>query len=211
MDGLLPPLRLRFLGHSTVLLTLDGVRVLTDPVLRGIGPLRRHGPPAHASVATVEVVVVSHAHRDHLDLPSLRALGGSPLVIVPRGAGAVLRRAGLHRVEEVRAGDRIEVKAGFEVVAFPAVHDGFRAPLGPRADALGYLIQGTSRIYFAGDTDLFPEMVTLAGLTDAALLPVWGCGPYLGAGHMDPGRAAQAARMIGARGTVPIHWCTLFP
>src|SRR2546430_51521 len=144
-------------------------------------------------------------------MPSLRALGGSPLLIVPKGAGAVLRRAGLHRVEEVSAGDRIEVKPGLDVVAFPAVHDGFRAPLGPRAEALGFVIEGTSRVYFAGDTDLFPEMATLRGTTDVALLPVWGWGPYLGPGHLDPRRATEAARMIGARVTVPIHWGTLFP
>jgi L-ascorbate metabolism protein UlaG (beta-lactamase superfamily) len=206
-----PALSLQFLGHSTVLVTLDGVRVLTDPVLRGIGPLRRHGPTAHPSTVSADVVVVSHAHRDHLDIPSLRGLEGTPLVIVPNGLGAVLRRAGLKRVFEVEPGQRVEVRTGVTVMPFPALHDGFRAPLGPRAAALGYVIEGTSTVYFAGDTDLFPEMAGLHGTLDAALLPVWGWGPYLGPGHLDPRRAAEAAAMVGARVTVPIHWGVLFP
>jgi L-ascorbate metabolism protein UlaG (beta-lactamase superfamily) len=206
-----PSFSLQFLGHSTVLVTLDGVRLLTDPVLRGIGPLRRHGPAALPSTVFTDVVVVSHAHRDHLDLPSILALDGPPLVIAPIGLGAVLRRAGLRRVSEVAAGERVDVGSGVAVVPFPAVHDGFRAPLGPRAAALGYVLEGSSSVYFAGDTDLFPGMSQLRGGIDAALLPVWGWGPYLGPGHMDPRRAAEAAGLILARVTVPIHWGVLFP
>jgi L-ascorbate metabolism protein UlaG (beta-lactamase superfamily) len=205
-----PPFDLRFFGHSTVLVTLDGLRVLTDPVLHGVGPLRRHGPDAHPATIDVDVVVVSHAHRDHLDLRSLHGLGGEPLIVVPAGIGAVLRRAGLHRVEEVAAGDRLAVGA-LSVEAFPALHDGYRPPLGPRATALGFVIAGSSTVYFAGDTDLFPEMHRLRGTLDAALLPVWGWGPYLGPGHLDPQRAAEAAAIVGARVTVPIHWGSLFP
>ena len=207
----MPPFDLQFLGHSTVLVTLDGVRFLTDPVLRGVGPLRRHGPAAHPSTVTVDVVVVSHAHRDHLDLPSLHGLRGSPLIVVPAGLGPVLRRAGLHRVEEVVAGDEIAVPGGLSVQAFPALHDGFRPPFGPRAAALGFVITGSSRVYFAGDTDLFPEMGRLHGTLDAALLPVWGWGPYLGPGHLDPGRAAEAVTLLAPRLAVPVHWGGLFP
>jgi len=202
---------LQFLGHSTVFITLDGVRLLTDPVLRGIGPLQRHGPETHPSTVSPDVVVVSHAHRDHLDLPSLHRLAGEPLLIVPIGLGGVLRRAGFHRVTEVRSGDVVDAGPGVTIRAFPALHDGFRAPLGPRAEALGYVIEGSSRVYFAGDTDLFPEMARLHGTLDAALLPVWGWGPNLGPGHLDPERAAEAARVVGARVTVPIHWGALFP
>src|SRR5207237_1364735 len=81
-----------------------------------------------------------------------------------------------------------------DVVAFPPVHDGFRAPLGPRAEALGFVIEGTSRVYFAGDTDPFPAMATLRGTTDVALLPVWDCGPYLGPAHLAPRRPTAAPR-----------------
>lgn len=208
---LVPSFRLQFLGHSTVLVTLDGLRLLTDPVLRSVGPLRRHGPSAHPSTVSADVVVVSHAHRDHLDVPSIHGLPGNPLVIVPVGLGVVLRRAGIDRVVEVTAGQRVHVADGVTVLAFPALHDGFRPPLGPRAAALGFVFEGTSKVYFAGDTDLFPEMTQLRGSIDAALLPVWGWGPYLGPGHLDPRRAAEAVRMIEARVTVPIHWGALFP
>ena len=97
------------------------------------------------------------------------------------------------------------------MTAFPALHDGNRPPLGPRAIALGFVIAGSSRTYYAGDTDIFPEMERLRGETDLALLPVWGWGPRLGPGHMNPERAAEAAAMIGAPVTIPIHWGGLFP
>lgn len=68
------------------------------------------------------------------------------------------------------------------------------------------------RIYFAGDTDLFPAMADWAGLFDVALLPVWGWGPTLGEGHMDPKhRAAEACRLIQPQLAIPIHWGTLYP
>ncbi len=206
-----PSFHLQFLGHSTVLVSLDGIRVLTDPVLRGVGPLRHHAPTRGHGAIAADVVVVSHAHRDHLDLPSLHALGGEPLIVVPAGLGPVLRRAGLHRVEEVVAGDRVDVGNAVSVTAFPALHDGFRPPLGPRAAALGFVIDGSSQVYFAGDTDLFPEMSRLHGTVDAALVPVWGWGPYLGPGHLDPRRAAQAVALFEPRVSVPIHWGALFP
>ena len=75
-------------------------------------------------------------------------------------------------------------------------HTGKRHPFGPAADTLGYLIEGRHTIYFSGDTDLFPEMAELAGTLDVALLPVWGWGPNLGKGHMDPYRAAEALKLL---------------
>jgi L-ascorbate metabolism protein UlaG (beta-lactamase superfamily) len=155
--------------------------------------------------------VISHAHRDHLDVPSLLQIEGDPLVITPIGLGPTLRRAGLGRVIEVAAGEVVDIGQGVAVRAFPALHDGFRPPLGPRAAAVGYVLEGSASVYFAGDTDLFPEMATLRGSIDAALLPVWGWGPYLGPGHLDPRRAAAAAGLVEARVTVPIHWGVLFP
>ncbi|HVA87572.1 MAG TPA: MBL fold metallo-hydrolase [Candidatus Saccharimonadales bacterium] len=205
-------IKIEFLGHSTVLMELDGVRVLTDPLLRGgVGPLRRH-PPAHDPIGgPIDVVLISHAHRDHLDLPSLRLLEGAPRVVVPRGLGSLLRRSGVRNVEEVAAEARIDLGGGVEAVAFPALHDGSRPPFGPRADALGYVIEGSASAYFAGDTDLFPEMALLRDRIDVALLPVWGWGPRLGPGHLDPERAAEATAMIRPRLAVPIHWGTLYP
>jgi L-ascorbate metabolism protein UlaG (beta-lactamase superfamily) len=66
-------------------------------------------------------------------------------------------------------------------------------------------------VYFPGDTDLFPGLEALAGTLDAATLPVWGWGPTIGPGHMDPERAARAAAILRPRLAVPIHWGTLYP
>jgi L-ascorbate metabolism protein UlaG (beta-lactamase superfamily) len=107
----------------------------------------------------------------------------------------------------MRAG--VEVEIGLLVVqATPAAHGGRRSPLGPAAAPIGFVIRGSRSVYFAGDTDLFPEMGTLAGSIDVALLPVSGWGPTLGPGHLDPERAAAATALIEPRLAVPIHWGT---
>jgi L-ascorbate metabolism protein UlaG (beta-lactamase superfamily) len=74
---------------------------------------------------------------------------------------------------------------------------------------VGYVVSGSRSVYFAGDTDLFDEMAQLRGRVDVALLPVWGWGPRLGPGHLDPERAAQAAALIRPSLAIPIHWGTL--
>jgi L-ascorbate metabolism protein UlaG (beta-lactamase superfamily) len=72
------------------------------------------------------------------------------------------------------------------------------------------VIEGTQSVYFAGDTDLFEEMREL-GPVDVALVPIWGWGPGLGGGHLDPGRAAEAVARIRPRVAIPIHWGTYYP
>ncbi|HKC91958.1 MAG TPA: MBL fold metallo-hydrolase, partial [Candidatus Limnocylindria bacterium] len=203
---------LRYLGHSTVLIQMDGVSILTDPLLVDrLGLLHRHTDAVAHLIEDVkiDVVLISHAHHDHLHLPSLRRCRGQPRIVVPRGLGKLASRAG-HDVVEVSAGERFDV-AGVGVEAIRAEHDGHRRPFGPAAEALGYRIAGSSRAYFAGDTDLFTEMAELAGKVDVALLPVWGWGPRLGTGHLDPARAAEAVLRIRPRIAIPIHWGTFYP
>jgi L-ascorbate metabolism protein UlaG (beta-lactamase superfamily) len=192
-----------------VLLELGGVRLLTDPVLRpGFAHIRRHAPPPAPGVAArVDAVLISHLHLDHLDLASLRGLDDSFRLLVPRGAGAFLRRQGFAHAEELACGESRDV-AGVQVVATPAVHDARRWPvIGPRASPIGFVIRAAQSVYFAGDTDLFDGMAELGPL-DVALMPVWGWGPSVGAGHLDPDRAAQALAMLQPRLAVPIHWGT---
>jgi L-ascorbate metabolism protein UlaG (beta-lactamase superfamily) len=190
-----------------VLLELDGVRLLTDPVLRSrMLHLRRSGRVDMDTVRHVDAALVSHAHWDHLDLRSLDRLAGKPQFVVPRGMGATLRRRGLANVEEVDVGDVVEIGA-VTVTATFADHDGRRGPLAPRSPSLGYVVTGTQRVYFAGDTDLFDEMGEL-GQLDAALLPVAGWGPRLPPGHLDPRRAAEALGLLRPRVAIPIHWGT---
>jgi L-ascorbate metabolism protein UlaG (beta-lactamase superfamily) len=211
---------LTWVGHATVLLELGGVRLLTDPVLRErLGHLRRHGPmPAAAVTKALDAILISHLHLDHLDLPSLRRLGGALPLFVPRGAGGYLRRMGFPRAHELAPGDRLALEgaadgAGVEIMAVPALHDGRRRPLGgAKAEAIGFELRWDGRrVYFAGDTDLFPGLADLAGGLDLALLPVWGWGPTLGEGHMDPQRAAQAVALLRPRLAIPIHWGTFYP
>ena len=201
-----------FLGHSTVLLEIGGQRVLTDPVLVDrLTMLRRTVSPLEAAMySDIDVVVISHAHHDHLDLPSLRVLGRDVQLIVPRGIAQLLREAGFERVIELTAGTAIDL-GGLHIAAVKAVHSGFRVPFGPVGEAVGYLIdEGSERVYFAGDTDLFEEMAQLEGI-DLALVPVWGWGPRLGVGHLDPSTAAEAVRLLQPTAVVPIHWGTLWP
>lgn len=207
-----PAHRLTYVGHATTLIEMDGVRLLTDPVLRRrVGHLRRHTHPVETPIRpSVDAVLISHLHWDHFDPPSLRLLGRSVRLIVPAGAGDLLHRWGFRRVEEIRAGEVVTV-GSLAVEATPANHSGFRPPFGPNADCVGFMVRGSRRIYFAGDTDLFPEMASLAENLDTALLPVWGWGPTLGSGHLDPRRAAEALRLLRPRRAIPIHWGTFRP
>jgi L-ascorbate metabolism protein UlaG (beta-lactamase superfamily) len=205
-------LAMRFLGHSTVRLELAGTVVLTDPVLTGsVGPLRRvHRTPTRADWADADLVLLSHLHGDHLHLPSLRRLRAR--IVVPRGAGAWLRARGVKEVEELAPGECLEHGA-LRVTGVPARHSGHRwgprSTRGPQAAAMGHLVESDDvTVYAAGDTDLFDGMADLP-TPDVALLPVWGWGPTLGPGHLDPVRAAEAVRRIRPRVAVPVHWGTL--
>jgi L-ascorbate metabolism protein UlaG (beta-lactamase superfamily) len=199
---------LTYLGHATVMIELDGVRILTDPLLADrLGPLRRAGPtPDPASIGEVDGILISHAHPDHFHRASVRAIRGAPLVVVPRGLGRRAVQVG-HRVHEVTVGGSVEI-GGIRVVAVPARHG--RWPLDPEVRPLGYLVEGSTNVYFAGDTDLHPAMTRLAGRVVVALLPVGRWGPPRGPGRLTPTTAVDAARMVKARIVIPIHWGTLY-
>jgi L-ascorbate metabolism protein UlaG (beta-lactamase superfamily) len=201
-------LRITWLGHSTVLLELDGMRLLTDPLLRSrLAHLRRVAAlPGDDALANVDAALVSHIHYDHLDRASLRRLG-SPLVVVPAGAGGLLWGRGFFHVVEVDVGDELNV-GPLTIRATYAEHDGGRGPFGTHATPVGYVVAGSHTVYFAGDTDVFEGMSSLAPDLDVALLPVAGWGPRLPAGHLDPRRAAEALGRLRPRVAVPIHWGT---
>ena len=204
--------RITWLGHATVLIELDGVLVLTDPVLRRrLAHLERAEAVATASLPALDLVLVSHVHYDHFDLPSLRRLGPlAPRVAVPAGAARLLRRTKVGSVVEMDEGSELEL-SGVGVRATHAEHRASRHPLSPVLPSLGFVITGSRTIYFAGDTDLFDGMDTIADSLDVALVPVAGWGPRLPPGHLDPARAAEAVRRLRPRVAVPIHWGTLKP
>ena len=204
--------RITWIGHSTVLVDLDGVRLLTDPVLRPrIAHLRRIGGTVDtAALAGVDAVLVSHLHYDHLNMASLRIIGRSVRVVVPAGAARMLRRRGFRELVEVDVGDELSVGA-VTVRATEAEHPGKRSPWGRNAPSVGYVVSGSARVYFAGDTDLFDGMSELGPDIDVALMPVAGWGPRLPAGHLDPLGAATALALIRPRVAIPIHWGTYRP
>jgi len=208
--------RVHYLGHATLLIELDGLRILTDPVLGDrVFHLRRCGPSGwawYAAQPDPDLILLSHLHFDHLHLPSLQVLPTTVPMVIPRGAAVWLRRLVPQPLIELAPGERLHW-GRVAIVATPARH-GHRWGrwLGPMDLAQGYRIEGSRSIYFPGDTDLFPEMSAIGaeGL-DLALLPVGGWGPTLGPGHLDPWRAAQALRLLQPRLAIPIHWATFRP
>ena len=207
--------RATWLGHATVLLELGGLRVLTDPLLRRrVGPLRRRRDlPVQQHVEDVDVVLLSHLHHDHADLPSLRRVGRVPVVTDP----ANLPWLDKHALVAGRASASAwtPLGPGVEVLLVRADHEARPMPHRPNG-ATGMLLRGGGVVvWFAGDTGLHPDMVLLPELAgapvDLALLPVGGWGPRLSPGHMGPAEAAEASARSGARHVLPIHYGTLHP
>jgi L-ascorbate metabolism protein UlaG (beta-lactamase superfamily) len=200
-----------------------GIRVLADPLLRPrIGPLRRFVNPPDVDglgltpADELDAVVISHLHHDHCDLPTLRLLRYRHL-LVPPGSAGFFSAHGVPGARELAPGHCIDIGGGVSVTAVPADHVGKRAPFGPTAEAVGHLVESrTASAWLAGDTGLFDAMADLAalgrrGVVDVAAVPVWGWGPNLGPGHMDPEQAAEAVRRIGVGRAFPVHWGTLHP
>lgn len=204
--------RITYVGHATLLLELDGSRFLTDPLLRRmVAHVMRTGPvPDPEQLLPVDAVLISHLHGDHLHLPSLRLLPEDTLIVAPHGAAVFLRRSGWHNVTELETGQHTAVN-GIEVEAVPADHPGRPMPRRPRTEAVGYVLHASHHVYFTGDTDIFPGMQAIGEAVDVALLPVWGWGPTLGVGHMDPYRAARSLELLEPALAIPIHWGTYFP
>ncbi|MET0791760.1 MAG: MBL fold metallo-hydrolase [Polyangiaceae bacterium] len=209
------PARLTWIGHASWLIQLDGVSLLIDPIFSdSIGPgVQRFVPPAItvSALPRIDAQLVSHNHRDHLDLPSLQAVG-SP-VIAGLGLSPFFARGGLACTELDWWGEaRV---AGVTIRFVPSQHWSRRGLNDANATLWGgFVIEGsTARIYHSGDTayfDGFTEIGRRFGPIDAALLPIGAYDPawFMSKQHMNPEEAVQAFSDLGARTFVAMHWGT---
>ncbi|HEY1695269.1 MAG TPA: MBL fold metallo-hydrolase [Polyangiaceae bacterium] len=218
-------LRATWLGHSTVLLEIDGVRVLTDPVwgarvspVSFAGPRRFHPPPATlAELPPVDVVVISHDHFDHLDYPTILALAktGVPFV-TSLGVGAHLEAWGIppERITELDWWEHVDLpRGGVRITAAPSQHFSGRG-LGSRNATLwsSFVVRGPLHaVFFSGDTGLTPAYATIRerlGPFDLAMLEVGAFHPAWGDIHLGPENALEALALLGNPRLLPVHWGT---
>ncbi len=208
-----PPgaLAVTLVGHASVMLTSPGVRVLTDPCFGSwLYGLRRSQGAAidPGDLASVDVVLISHAHPDHLHLPSLRRLPRRAVAIAPNGCLDLLAPLGFADLIGLEPGAS-HSHGDVVITAVPARHDGTRGPFDPRwRGALGYFVKSPDvGAYFAGDTAYFSGFRELGARLkpDVALLPITGYLPLREREtHMSPLDALAAFEELGAELLIPI-------
>ena len=186
--------------------------VATDPLLtRRVWHLRRSSAVPPPESAHADVVLVSHLHRDHLHLPSLDRFDRAVPVVVPRGAGRLVRGLARRQLVEVSPGDVLEV-AGVSIEVLPAEHDGRRSMLEPSgASAIGFRLEhAAASVWYPGDTG---PRLDVSGVppVDLAAVPIGGWGPSLGDDHLDPAQAAAMVERVGARWALAVHYGTFWP
>ncbi len=217
-----------FVNHSTVLLQTDGVNILTDPVFSDrVGPVsfagpKRHRPPGirFEDLPPIDVVLISHDHYDHLDIPTLKRLRehSNPLLLAGLGNSALLRR---HNLKNSRDLDWWETflfrskDASTEITFTPANHFSMRGLRDRNRTLWGSFVVNTpsSRIYFAGDTGFGPHFEKIGGRFgpfDLALIPIGSFRPrwFMKPNHISPQEAVSAHHILGSRFSVGIHFGT---
>jgi len=201
-----------YLGHATIMFRFGEVNILTDPVLSDrVLHLKRRNFSGRAWIQDQpkpDIILLSHLHLDHMHIPSLKRLPHDVPLIVPRGSGRWLGHVLCRQIIELSPGDDYTIGDVTIHVTF-AEHGGNMPVVGL---AQGYLLEGEKTVYFPGDTDVFPQMSELAEKNiDLALIPIWGWGPTLGAGHLDPKSAAEAVALLHPKHVIPIHWASFRP
>jgi L-ascorbate metabolism protein UlaG (beta-lactamase superfamily) len=207
-------LAVTFVGHATLLLQWKGLNILTDPnfVPRVVVPKRLVEPGIPIEqLPPLDLIVVSHAHLDHLVKPSLRRLGKEVPVVVPTGLAELITPLGFRRVYELNWWDVYEGD-GFKAIHVPAKHWGRRTPHDRERGYGGFVIERHGHhVYFAGDTAYFQGFLEIgrAFPIDLALLPIGAYRPLsFRQVHCNPEDALQAFEDMQARYMVPIHWGT---
>lgn len=209
--------QLVWLGHAGYEITWHGVRILLDPNLSENCKLvpRLWAPPELAGDNAVDAVLISHAHYDHFDLPTLAMLPGRPMLVLPKGDERYLTDTleSQFQVRPILAGQSRRV-GSLTITAVPAAHQGGRShPFPVETKALGYMIgDGLQTVYFAGDTafSLDFEAVAARYRPDIAILPIGAFAPRfpLRFHHLNPEEAVQAAKRLGVKHVFPCHFGT---
>jgi L-ascorbate metabolism protein UlaG (beta-lactamase superfamily) len=218
-------LRATWLGHSTMLLEVDGRRFLTDPVWAGraspsqlVGPRRFFAPPlALADVPPLDGIILSHDHYDHLDPLAIRALAGrTARFYCPLGVGAHLRRWGVpaDKITELTWWDEVAVAPDFKLVATPARHFSGRGLLNRDSTlwASWVLLGPQHRVFFGGDSGPFDEAFQQIGEKfgpfDLVMLEIGASDAEWADIHLGPDQAVAAHRLLGGGPLLPLHWGT---
>jgi L-ascorbate metabolism protein UlaG (beta-lactamase superfamily) len=207
-----------WIGHATWALRLGGQLVVTDPIwsrsISGVVP-RLVAPGVElAAMPPIDIVLVTHDHRDHMDLPTLGKLGAAPLYVVPLGNAPRIAKLGHPNIVELDWWQTHKVGA-LEITLVPARHWSMRSPWN-RNDTLwgGYVVRGPEGVaYHSGDTawgDHFAEIGRRVGPIDWAMLPIGGYAPrwFMESQHVDPDEAARGFEALGARHLLAMHWGT---
>ncbi len=213
-----PDPSLTWIGHATFVMRLGGALIATDPIwsqrISGLVPRRVAPGVAFEQVPPLDVVTVSHNHRDHMDRATLRRIGKGPVVVTPLGNGPLLAKAGLDNIVELDWWQSHRVK-DCEITLVPARHWSMHMPW-DRNDMLwgGFVYRGPEgAAYHSGDTALFDgftEIGARLGPIDWAMLPIGAYEPrwFMESQHLNPEEAGQAFEMLGARHLVAMHWGT---
>lgn len=215
-----------FVNHATVLIQMDGLNILTDPLwsrraspVSWAGP-RRYVPPGVAweDLPPIDVVLISHNHYDHFDTPTLRRLAkrDSPRIIVPLGDGTILRREGIPGGEELDWWQSVEIADGVSVTLTPKNHWSARGTRDRFASLWGgFVIDSADSgvVYYAGDTGyggFYGAVRERFGAPRLALLPIGAYKPrwFMQENHQDPAEAVRAHQVLGAKRSLAVHWGT---
>jgi L-ascorbate metabolism protein UlaG (beta-lactamase superfamily) len=209
---------LTWIGHATFVMRLGEKVIATDPIWSPrVGTVRRWAEPGVRmnDLPPIDVVTVSHSHYDHLDVPTLKALGRGPTYVVPRDVGEILHEAGLPNVVELGWWESWST-GDLTVTLVPAQHWSMRVPWDRNRRLWGgFVYQGPeATAYHAGDTAFSERVFTEIGERfpeiDSALLPIGAYEPqwFMQPQHMGPEEAAHAWEILGARRLVAMHWGT---
>lgn len=201
-----------WLGHAGFLLQLGGKNILIDPVWAlWLGPLKRYSHPSLAarSLPYIDLVLITHAHFDHLHIPSLRAVAAGQPIIVPQGVGSIVKNCAFSRVIEMDYWQSLRV-AGLDITFTPMKHWGARFIHDTYRKFGGYLISDRRQtVFHCGDSSLFDGFQEVANRAaiDVALMPIGAYQPPSGRPvHMSPEEALEAFDMLGAKHMVPMHY-----